>query len=116
MNDATPLLADGEFARIDIRAGTVRHAELAVGSRKPAIRLWIDFGAEIGQRRSSAQLTRHYRPEDMIGRQVAAVVNLPPRQIGPFLSEVLVLGFPDADGAVVLVAPERRVPDGVRLF
>ena len=104
-----------DFARVDIRVGTVLRAEVAVGARKPALKLWIDFGPETGEKKSSAQITRHYTPETLVGRQVAAVVNFPPRQIGKVLSEVLVLGFPDVDGEVVLVAPDRPVPDGGRL-
>ncbi|QNT70249.1 tRNA-binding protein [Defluviicoccus vanus] len=105
-----------EFSRIDIRVGTIRRAEVNAAARKPALKLWIDFGSEIGERRSSAQITRHYRPEDLIGRQVLGVVNFPPRQIGPVISEVLVLGVPDAAGEVVLVTPDHPVPDGGRLY
>lgn len=105
-----------DFARIDIRVGTVMHAEPNQAARKPALKLVIDFGGELGRKTSSAQITRHYRPGDLIGRQVAAVVNFPPRQIGRSLSEVLVLGFPDADGEVVLVRPDHPVPDGGRLY
>jgi tRNA-binding protein len=105
-----------DFARIDIRVGMVSRAEVNTGARKPALKLWIDFGPEIGEKKSSARITRHYAPAALVGRQVAAVVNFPPRQIGKFLSEVLVLGFPDADGEVVLVSPDHLVPNGGRLY
>ena len=104
------------FAAVDVRVGTIVKAEAFPEARKPALKLTIDFGEGVGLKRSSAQITRHYAPETLVGRQVAAVVNLPPRQIGPFLSEVLTLGFPDPDGEVVLVGPDRPVPDGGRLF
>ena len=104
------------FAAVDVRVGTIVKAEAFPEARKPALKLTIDFGEGVGLKRSSAQITRHYAPETLVGRQVAAVVNLPPRQIGPFLSEVLTLGFPDPDGEVVLVGPERPEPDGGRLF
>jgi tRNA-binding protein len=105
-----------DFRRVDVRVGTVVAAEPLDGARKPALRLEIDFGPAIGRRRSSAQITRHYAAEALIGRQVAAVVNFPPKQIGRFMSEVLVLGFPDAEGEVVLIQPTLPVPDGGRLF
>ncbi len=110
------VIAYDDFARIDIRVGTILEAAPLEGARKPAYRLQIDFGPEIGIRKSSAQITVHYTPEALVGRQVAAVVNFPPRQIGRFMSEVLTLGFPAADGSVVLVQPERAVPNGGKLF
>jgi tRNA-binding protein len=109
-------IAFSDFERVDIRVGTVVDAQPFPEARKPAIKLTIDFGAEIGVRRSSAQLTVHYKPDQLIGRQVCAVMNFPPRQIGPFLSEVLILGMPDEDGSVVLIKPEFKVPNGGRLF
>ncbi len=103
------------FLKVDIRVGRVTRAEPYPEARKPAIKMWIDFGGEIGQRKTSAQVTQHYTPETLVGRQVVAVVNFPPRQIGKFLSEVLVLGVPDAEGEVVLLAPDQTVPDGGRM-
>ncbi len=105
-----------DFERIDIRVGTVRDAQPYPEARKPAIKLWIDFGGEIGVKRSCAQLTVHYTPEQLIGRQVCAVVNFKPRQIGTFMSEVLTLGMPDEAGAVVLIRPDQAVPVGGKLF
>lgn len=104
-----------DFLKVDIRLGTVVDAQPFPEARKPAIRLWVDFGAGIGVKRSSAQITVHYSPDRLIGRQVLAVVNFPPRQIGPFLSEVLVLGVPDENGAVVLLRPDFPAPDGGRM-
>ena len=106
----------GEFERVDIRVGTVRTCVPNEGARKPAYVLTVDFGPALGLKKTSAQLTALYRPEDLVGRQVAAVVNFPPKQIGTFLSEILVLGFPDENGAVVLIGPERKVPDGGKLY
>ncbi len=105
-----------DFAAVDIRVGRIIRAEPFDAARKPAIKLWVDFGPEIGQKKSSAQITRHYDPATLIGRQVLAVVNFPPRQIGPFMSEVLVLGVPDAAGEVVLIGPDQSVPLGGKLF
>lgn len=105
-----------DFARVDIRAGRITRAEPYPEARKPAIRLWVDFGGEIGEKRSSAQITRHYTPEALVGRMVMAVVNFPPRQIGKVMSEVLVLGVPDAEGEVVLLSPDQDVPPGGRMF
>ena len=105
-----------DFEAVDIRVGTIVAAEPFPEARKPSIKLRIDFGAEIGVKRSSAQITKYYRPAELVGRQVLAVVNFPPRQIGKFLSEVLTLGVPDAEGAVVLIRPDLAVADGGRMF
>lgn len=113
---AAPLIAFDDWLRVDIRVGTIVEAHAFPEARKPAYKLLIDFGPVIGRRKSSAQITELYRLEELPGTQVAAVVNFPPRQIGKFLSEVLTLGFPDAEGRVVLVRPSTPVPDGGRLF
>ena len=105
-----------DFQKVDIRVGVITRAEPYPEARKPAIKLWVDFGDGIGEKRSSAQITRHYTPEGLVGRKVMAVVNFPPRQIGKVMSEVLVLGVPDAEGEVVLLTPDLDVPLGGRMF
>ena len=112
----TDQIAFSDFLKVDIRAGTIVSAEIFKKARKPALKLVIDFGAEIGTKKSSAQITRYYKPDELIGKQVVAVVNFPPRQIGPFMSDVLTLGVPDADGEVVLLHPSLGVPNGGRMF
>ena len=112
--DPSELIEFGDFAKVDIRVGTIVRAETYPEARKAAIKVWVDFGPEIGERKTSAQLTRHYTPESLPGRQVAAVINFPPKQIGKFMSEILVLGFPDAKGEVVLVAPDQSILNGGR--
>ncbi|WP_265517036.1 tRNA-binding protein [Nitratireductor luteus] len=114
-SEKAPDIGFDDFLKVDIRAGTVVEAEPFPEARKPALKLKIDFGPEIGVKKSSAQITVHYRPEELVGRQVMAVVNFPPRQIGRFMSEVLTLGFADASGDVVLAVPDKNVPDGSRL-
>ena len=113
--DKTAEIGFDDFLKVDIRKGTVIDAQPFPEARKPAIKLWVDYGDEIGVRKSSAQITRHYSPDTLVGRQVLAVVNFPPRQIGPMRSEVLVLGLPDADGEVVLLRPDFDVPGGGRM-
>lgn len=110
------MITYADFEAVDIRVGTITRAEAFPEARKPAFKLWVDFGGDIGEKRSSAQITKHYTLEGLIGRQVLAVVNFPPRQIGKVLSEVLVLGVPDADGEVVLICPGQAVPNGGKLF
>ena len=112
---AAPISFD-DFLKVDIRVGTIVEAQAFPEARKPAYKLVIDFGPEIGRRKSSAQITRNYALDTLVGRQVVAVVNFPPRQIGPFMSEVLTLGLPDADGEVMLLAPTDKVPDGGRMY
>jgi tRNA-binding protein len=111
-----PTITFDDFLKVDIRVGTVVTAEPFPEARKPAYRMTIDFGPELGIKKTSAQITQHYTLDELVGRKVAAVVNFPPRQIGPVMSEVLTLGFPDADGNVVLVGVDREVPDGGRLY
>ncbi len=105
-----------DFMKVDVRVGTVVRAEPFPEAKRPAIKLWVDFGDPIGVRKSSAQITRHYTPESVLGRQVVAVVNFPDKQIGKFMSEMLVLGVPDKDGEVVLLSPDLPVPDGGRMY
>jgi tRNA-binding protein len=112
----TARISYDDFQKVDIRVGTITEALPFPEARKPAYKLKIDFGEEIGSKRSSAQITVHYLPEELVGRQVAGVVNFAPRQIGPFMSEVLTLGFADENGDIVLLEPERLVPNGSRMF
>ncbi len=105
-----------DFQKVDIRVGKIVRAEPFPEACKPAMKLWVDFGEQIGQKKSSAQITKHYDPESLVGRKVLAVVNFPPRQIGKFMSEILVLGVPDDDGEVVLIKPDLDVPIGGRLY
>jgi len=116
MADILRDLSFDDFLKVDIRVGTIVDAQPYPEARRPAYKLWVDFGPDIGQRKSSAQITANYSLEELVGRQVAAVVNFPPKQIGRFMSEILVLGFPDADGEVVLIQPSKAVPNGARLF
>ena len=115
-NSSSSTISFDDFIKVDIRVGTIVEAEPYPEARKPAIKLRIDFGPDIGIKRSSAQITVHYKLDELVGRQVAAVVNFPPRQIGKFMSEVLTLGFPDEAGAVVMFKPDLEIPNGGRLF
>jgi tRNA-binding protein len=116
VTEVTRDLSFADFQKVDIRVGTIIDAQPYPEARRPAYKLWVDFGAEIGQRKSSAQVTENYQIEDLIGRQVAAVVNFPPKQIGRFMSEILILGFPDEKGEVVLIQPSKQIPNGARLY
>ncbi len=116
MSGAGETIGFEDFLKLDIRVGTVVKAEPFPEARRPAYKVWVDFGAGIGVKKTSAQATAHYTLEDLIDRQVAAVVNFPPKQIGKFMSEILILGFPDGEGEVVLIGPERPVPNGGRLY
>lgn len=109
-------LSFDDFLKVDVRVGTIIDVQDFPEARKPAFKLWVDFGADIGTRKTSAQITKYYTREDLIGRQVAGVVNFPPKQVGKFMSEILVLGFPDPDGEVVLIGIDHKVPNGGRLF
>ncbi|MEO3385175.1 tRNA-binding protein [Mesorhizobium sp. CAU 1741] len=111
-----PEISFADFDKVDIRVGTIVAAEPYPEARKPAFKLRVDFGPAIGEKKTSAQITKHYTPEELVGRQVMAVVNFPPRQIGKFMSEVLTLGFPDEEGEVVLAAIDKTVPNGGKLF
>ena len=114
--EPSPQIGYDDFLRVDVRVGTIMDAQPFPEARRPAIKLWVDFGPAFGVKKSSAQITLHYAPDRLVGKQVAAVVNFPPRQIGKFMSEVLVLGFPDAAGEVVLVTPDLPGPNGGRLY
>jgi len=106
----------GDFEAVELRVGTIKRVERFPEARKPAYKVWVDFGPELGEKKTSVQITALYTPEDLVGRQIVGVVNFPPKQVGPFMSEFLLTGFADADGAIVIAVPERPVPDGVKLM
>ena len=116
MSDADGTISFDDFLKVEVRAGTIVKAEPYPEARVPAYKLWVDFGAELGVKKTSAQATAHYALDELVGRQVAAVTNFPPKQIGKFMSEVLLLGFPDENGEVVLISPDHKVPDGGRMY
>lgn len=116
MSEAAEAITFDDFLKVDVRVGTIVEVQPFPEAHRPAYKLTVDFGPGLGRRRSSAQITRHYSPDELIGRQVLAVVNFPKKQIGPFLSEVLVLGLPDGEGNVVLIGPQQPVPDGGRMY
>jgi tRNA-binding protein len=116
MSEADGTISFDDFLKVEVRAGTIVRAEPYPEARRPAYKIWVDFGAELGVKKTSAQATAHYALDELVGRQVAAVTNFPPKQIGKFMSEVLVLGFPDENGEVVLISPDRKVPDGGRMY
>jgi len=116
MAEAEAEISYADFKKVDVRVGTIVKTEPFPEAHSPAFKLWVDFGSEVGVKKTSAQITKHYQLEDLPGRQVAAVVNFPPKQVGNFMSEVLVLGFPDGDGDVVMIGPDSTVPNGGRLY
>ena len=116
MADAQAEISFADFKKVDIRVGTIVKTEPFPEAHRPAFKLWVDFGSDVGVKKASAQITKHYELEELPGRQVAAVINFPPKQIGTFMSEVLVLGFPDGEGEVVMISPDSTVPDGGRLY
>ncbi len=116
MSQADGTISFDDFLKVEVRAGTIVKAEPYPEARRPAYKLWVDFGTELGVKKTSVQVTAHYQLDELVGRQVAAVTNFPPKQIGKFMSEVLVLGFPDENGEVVLIAPDHKVPDGGRMY
>lgn len=116
MDEVKPEIGFADFQKVDIRVGTIVDVQDFPEARRPAFKVWVDFGPALGTRKTSAQVTKHYTKDDLLGRQVAAVMNFPPKQVGKFMSEILILGFPDSEGDVVLVTPERPVPNGGALY